>query len=173
MGATTRPRPHRRRPAAADLSHIPHAQAIGLRVVDARPDEAWLESPTSESLVGNPETGVVHAASITNAPRQRRGHRGHPGLEEPRSIASSICGFDYMKPATPGPGHRRLLSLLQGDEERRVRPRVAYHDAGGRPIATMVATFMLGANWTLPAVFARRPEVGFLEQLRERGTASD
>jgi hypothetical protein len=31
---------------------------------------------------------------------------------------------------------------------------VAYHDTPDAPIATMVATFMLGANRALPAVYA-------------------
>ena len=35
--------------------HVPHARAIGLTVVDARPGEIWLRVPYADFLVGNPE----------------------------------------------------------------------------------------------------------------------
>jgi uncharacterized protein (TIGR00369 family) len=135
------------------ISHIPHAQAIGLMVVDARPDEAWLKIPYGEHLVGNPETGVVHGGVITTLLDNAAGTAVIVALEEVRSIATLDLRIDYMKPATPGQdivGYchcykvTRRIAFVRG---------VAYHDMPDDPIATMVAAFMVGANRSLPAVY--------------------
>ena len=138
------------------ISHIPHAQAIGLTVIDARPDEAWLKVPYSENLIGNPETGVVHGGVITTLLDNAAGTAVILALEEPRSIATLDLRIDYMKPATPGRdivGYCRCYKVTRNVAFAR---GVAYHDTADDPIATMVATFMLGANWTLPPVFGRK-----------------
>jgi uncharacterized protein (TIGR00369 family) len=135
------------------VAHIPHARAIGLQVIAAKPAEAWLKVPYAEELVGNPETGVVHGGVITTLLDNAAGSAVIAALPEPRSIATLDLRIDYMKPATPrrdivGYCHcykvTRSIAFVRG---------VAYHDAVDDPIATMVAAFMLGANWALPAVF--------------------
>jgi len=137
------------------IAHIPHARAIGLVVVDVRPDEAWLKVPYSTEIVGNPETGVVHGGVITTLLDNTAGTAVIVALDDPRSIATLDLRIDYMKPATParditGYCHcykvTRSIAFVRG---------LAYHDTPDDPIATMVATFMLGANWTLPAVYMR------------------
>ncbi len=137
------------------VAHIPHAQAIGLTVVEARPDEAWVKVPYSEALVGNPETGVVHGGVITTLLDNAGGTAVILALDEPRSIATLDLRIDYMRPATPGRdivGYCRCYKVTRNVAFAR---GVAYHDTVDDPIATMVATFMLGANWTLPPVFGR------------------
>ena len=137
------------------IAHIPHAQAIGLTVIDVRPDEAWLKVPYSENLIGNPETGVVHGGVITTLLDNAAGTAVILALDEPRSIATLDLRIDYMKPAAPGRdivGYCRCYKVTRNVAFAR---GVAYHDTAEDPIATMVATFMLGANWTLPPVFRR------------------
>ena len=135
------------------ISHIPHAQAIGLAVLDARPDEAWLKIPYGEHLVGNPENGIVHGGVITTLLDNAAGTAVIVALEAVRSIATLDLRIDYMKPATPGQdiiGYchcykvTRRIAFVRG---------MAYHDTPDDPIATMVAAFMVGANRSLPAVF--------------------
>jgi uncharacterized protein (TIGR00369 family) len=139
------------------VSHIPHARAIGLTVVEAKPDEAWVRVPYSADLVGNPATGVVHGGVITTLLDNALGTAVIVSLEKPRSIATLDLRIDYMKPATPGLpiigyGHcykvTRSIAFARG---------VAYHESPDDPIATVVATFMLGANRALPAVFVADP----------------
>jgi uncharacterized protein (TIGR00369 family) len=135
------------------VAHIPHAQAIGLTVIEARPDEAWLKVPYSEALVGNPESGVVHGGVITTLLDNAAGTAVVVALEEPRSIATLDLRIDYMKPATPGRdiiGYCRCYKVTRNIAFVR---GVAYHDRADDPIANMVATFMVGANRALPAVF--------------------
>ncbi|MGH7855808.1 MAG: PaaI family thioesterase [Candidatus Binatia bacterium] len=137
------------------VSHIPHAQAIGLAIIEAKPDEAWLRVPYSADLVGNPATGVVHGGVITTLLDNAAGTAVMAALEEPRSIATLDLRIDYMKPATPGldiVGYCRCYKMTRSIAFVR---GVAYHESPEDPIATMVATFMLGANRALPAVFAQ------------------
>ena len=136
------------------IAHIPHAEAIGLVVLDARPDEAWLRVPYAERLIGNPETGVVHGGVITTLLDNAAGTAVIVALEEPRSIATLDLRIDYMKPAAPGRdivGYCHCYKLTRNVAFVR---GVAYHEAPEDPIATVVATFMLGANRALPPVFA-------------------
>jgi uncharacterized protein (TIGR00369 family) len=135
------------------VAHIPHAEAIGLTVVDVRPDEAWLRVPYSENLVGNPETGVVHGGVITTLLDNAAGTAVIAALTEPRSIATLDLRIDYMKPATPGlaiVGYAHCTKMTANVAFTRC---LAYHESPDDPIAMGVGTFMLGANRSLPAVF--------------------
>jgi uncharacterized protein (TIGR00369 family) len=136
------------------IAHIPHAQAIGLTVLEARPDEARLKVPYAETLVGNPETGVVHGGVITTLLDNAGGTAVILALEQPRSIATLDLRIDYMKPATPGRDIVGYCHCYKVTRNVAFVRGVAYHDTAEDPIATMVATFMLGANWTVPGVFA-------------------
>jgi uncharacterized protein (TIGR00369 family) len=136
------------------ISHVPHATAIGMVVVDVRPDEAWIKIPYAENLVGNPETGVVHGGVITTLLDNVAGIAVMAALEEAISIATLDLRIDYMKPATPGReilSHAHCYKLTQNVAFARC---VAYHDDPKDPIATAVGSFMLAANRSLPAVMS-------------------
>lgn len=136
------------------LSRIPHAMAIGMRVIDVRPDEAWIEVPYDEQLVGNPETGVVHGGVITTVLDNAAGTAVLVALEESTSIATLDLRIDYMKPATPGRSivaHAHCYKVTKNVAFTRC---VAYHDDPSDPIATAVGSFMLAANRIGPAVMA-------------------
>lgn len=134
------------------IAHVPHARAIGMEVVDARPNEAWVKIPYRPDLIGNPQTGVVHGGVITTLLDNSCGIAVMASLDEALSIATLDLRIDYMRPATPGHdiigwSHcykmTRNVAFVRG---------VAYHDSVDDPIASAVATFMLGANRALPAV---------------------
>lgn len=134
------------------VSHVPHARAIGMSVVDARPGHIWLRVPWADFLVGNPETGVIHGGVITTLLDNGGGAAVMTALEELRAVATLDLRIDYMKPATPGRdilGHchchkvTRNVAFVRG---------TAYHDTPDDPIATAAMTFMVGANRTLPGL---------------------
>lgn len=137
------------------VSHVPHARAIGLTVLDVQPGHVWLRIPYADFLVGNPETGVVHGGVITTLLDNGGGAAVMTALEDLRAIATLDLRIDYMKPATPGRdilGHchchkvTRNVAFVRG---------TAYHDTPDDPIASAVMTFMLGANRTTPPLAAR------------------
>jgi len=134
------------------VSHVPHARAIGMSVVDARPGHIWLRVPWADFLVGNPETGVIHGGVITTLLDNGGGAAVMTALDELRAVATLDLRIDYMKPATPGRdilGHchchkvTRHVAFVRG---------TAYHDTPDDPIATAAMTFMVGANRTLPGL---------------------
>ena len=47
------------------LSTIRHCSVLGLPLVEASPGGATLELPYSKSIIGNPETGVIHSGALT------------------------------------------------------------------------------------------------------------
>jgi uncharacterized protein (TIGR00369 family) len=134
------------------VAHVPHARAIGLSVVEARPGQIWLRVPYADFLVGNPETGVIHGGVITTLLDNGGGAAVMTALDELRAVATLDLRIDYMRPATPGKdiiGHchchkvTRHVAFVRG---------TAYHDTPDDPIATAAMTFMVGANRTLPGL---------------------
>ena len=134
------------------IAHVPHARVLGLKVIDVKPSECWIELPYSGELVGNPETGVIHGGVITTLLDQCGGSAVIAALDDIVSIATLDLRIDYMKPATPGRaiiGYSHCYKVTRNVAFARA---VAYHDRPEDPIATAVGTFMLGANRSLPAV---------------------
>jgi len=134
------------------VSHVPHARAIGMSVVDARPGQIWLRVPYADFLVGNPETGVIHGGVITTLLDNGGGAAVMTALDELRAVATLDLRIDYMKPATPG---RDIVGYCHCHKVTRHIAFVrgtAYHDTADDPIATAAMTFMVGASRTLPGL---------------------
>jgi uncharacterized protein (TIGR00369 family) len=134
------------------VSHVPHARAIGMSVVDARPGQIWLRVPWADFLVGNPETGVIHGGVITTLLDNGGGAAVMTALDELRAVATLDLRIDYMKPATPG---RDIVGFCHCHKVTRHIAFVrgtAYHDTADDPIATAAMTFMIGASRTLPGL---------------------
>ncbi|MCF8469861.1 MAG: PaaI family thioesterase [Parvibaculum sp.] len=151
------------------IEHIPYAKAIGLTVIDAKHSEAWLCVPYSETLVGNPETGVIHGGVITSLLDNACGIAVQLALPERVSIATLDLRIDYMKPATP------KLDLTAHTHCYKVTKNIAfvrgtaYHTDKDDPIATCVGTFMLAANRTLPIPASAEGAAEAIRMLRENG----
>jgi uncharacterized protein (TIGR00369 family) len=136
------------------INYVPHAVALGLVVVDAKPGEAWLRVPYDEKLIGNPTTGVIHGGVITTLLDNCAGVAVATALPELRSIATLDLRIDYMKPATP---RRDVIGYTRCYKVTRNIAFVtgsAYHEDPNDPIATTAMTFMLGANKAPPSAFA-------------------
>jgi len=128
------------------ISHVPHAQAIGLEVVAAGQGICRMKVPYAAHLVGNPDTGVVHGGVITSMLDNACGIAVQMALGEPTSIATLDLRIDYMRPAEPGidilgEAHcykvTRSVAFVRG---------TAFHTDPEDPVATCVGAFMLAAN---------------------------
>lgn len=95
---------------------------------------------------------MVHGGVITTLLDNAGGTAVIVALEELRSIATLDLRIDYMRPATPGRDIVGYCHCYKVTRNVAFVRGVAYHDRPEDPIATMVATFMLGANRALPAV---------------------
>lgn len=136
------------------LQNIPHARAIGMMLVRHGADGCLVRVPYAEHLVGDPDTGVVHGGVLTALLDNTCGLAVRPVDSEPVSMATLDLRIDYMGAAQP---HRDIFAEAVCFKRTRhiafVRA-TAYQDTIDDPIATCVASFMLGT----PNV--RRPEAG-------------
>lgn len=136
------------------IEHVPHAKALGMTILDAKPAQAWLSVPYDKKLIGNVETGVIHGGVITAMLDNACGVAVQLALPERVSIATLDLRIDYMKPATPGEtlvGHAHCYKVTRNIAFVR---GTAYHTDPGDPIATCVGTFMLAANRATPMDYA-------------------
>jgi uncharacterized protein (TIGR00369 family) len=137
------------------IQHVPHARAIGLKIVTAKKDHAWLEVPYAPHLVGNPDTGVIHGGVITTLLDNASGVAVQLALPERSSIATLDLRIDYMRPAEPGKTIKAHAHCYKVTQNVAFVRGAAYHDENeDEPIATSVGTFMLAANRATPVAMA-------------------
>jgi uncharacterized protein (TIGR00369 family) len=126
------------------LDHVPHAKAIGMKLVEVRRGRAIVSVPYDERFIGNPETGVIHGGVITTLLDNTMGIAVFCTMTDPNTTATLDMRIDYMRPAEPG---REVLAAAHCYRMTRSIAFVratAYHDDPEDPIATAAAAFMLG-----------------------------
>ena len=134
------------RPALNFYASIPHARELGIEVVEMGKARGTLKIPYAESLIGNPQTQVVHGGVITSLIDSAGGLAVFAALSRMEAIATLDLRIDYMKPAVPE------QSLYASSECYKLTRRIAfvrsiaYQDNAEDPIATSLSTYMRGAN---------------------------
>lgn len=134
------------------LLTIPHARAIGMALVRHDRRGCVVRVPYAEHLVGDPDTGVVHGGVLTALLDNACGMAVRPEDDAPISMATLDLRIDYMGPAQPN-----LDILAEAVCYKRTRHIAfvrasAYQTSPDDPIATCVASFMLGTpNQPRPA----------------------
>ena len=124
----------------------PYGNAIGMSVQDTTDSKLTVKVPYAAHLVGDPDTGVIHGGVITAALDNASGWavRVSKGWQDDLNMATLDIRIDYMQPATP---HVDLLVTAECYKRTKtiafVRA-VAYHEREDDPVATSVATFMMG-----------------------------
>lgn len=125
---------------------IPHARAIGMRLVSHDETGCVVRVPYAEHLVGDPDTGVVHGGVLTALLDNACGVAVRPSeaTTGAASIATLDLRIDYMGAAQP---HQDIFAHAYCFKRTRhiafVRA-TAYQTTVDEPIATCVASFMLG-----------------------------
>jgi len=133
------------------LSHIPHAAAIGMTLVSRSADGCIVRVPYAEHLVGDPDTGVIHGGVITALLDNASGMavRSDPDgadIGEERSMATLDLRIDYMRPAQPRQDLYCDAHCYRMTSNVAFVRAIAYHGDRNDPIASSVATFMLGTK---------------------------
>jgi uncharacterized protein (TIGR00369 family) len=140
-----------RRRAAAFILSMPQAKALGLELVEARPNEAIVRAPYKPELVGNPDTGVIAGGVVTTLLDQTCGQAVWNALDQLTSIATLDLRIDYMRTAEPGLdifAHAHCYKLTRSVAFVRAQ---AYDRDPADPIATAQAAFMLDSNAGRPS----------------------
>jgi uncharacterized protein (TIGR00369 family) len=80
---------------------IPHVAELGIELVHSARGMAIMKLPYRRSLVGNPETGVIHGGAVTTLIDTVCGLATITAPDEPSRIATLDLRIDYLRPATP------------------------------------------------------------------------
>lgn len=92
-------------PLAARMTEfVPHAAAIGMRLVSVEKGRGVMETPWREELVGDPQTGVIASGVVTALLDHTCGLACNAMAETPMPIATLDLRIDYMRPAAPRSG---------------------------------------------------------------------
>ncbi|HDZ55140.1 MAG TPA: PaaI family thioesterase [Pseudomonas xinjiangensis] len=128
--------------ARSFISVLRHCQVLGITVEQADEKGLVLRLPYSESIVGNPVTGVVHGGAITTLMDTCCGISTVCFLPEFEICPTLDLRIDYMRPADPN------KAIFGFAECYRITPAiiftrgVAYQSSKQEPIAHVVGTFM-------------------------------
>lgn len=131
-----------------DYSQVPHGAAIGM-VMDQLPDgRPAIRLPYAAHLVGDPDTGVIHGGVITALLDQAAGMLARPMdlNREEVAIATLDLRIDYMGPATPGEDLWATGECYKRTTDVAFVRASAFHHSEADPVATCVATFMMGTR---------------------------
>ena len=126
------------------IADIPHCQKLGIYVVDADAGRLSLALPYSESIVGNPDTGVIDGGTLTTLLDTACGFAASSTQGAELEMAPTLdLRIDYMKSAEPG------LTVICDAEAYRVSSNIifargiAFHEHDkDNPIAHCSASFM-------------------------------
>ena len=147
------------------IEAIPHAAALGMKVVKVGAGDATLSLEYRREFVGDPTRGVVFGGVITTLMDQALGLAVSCSLEDLRPIATLDLRIDYLRPADPGKALFARAQCYKITRHVAFARGVAYDSAEDDPFATAVATFMLGSSVQENSPFAaalqeyaRKPE---------------
>ena len=84
------------------IEAIPHAQALGLELVEIDAGRAVISMPYDEKLIGDPKTGVIHGGAVSAMLDTCCGAAVMSHPDEPGMTATIDLRIDYMRAATPG-----------------------------------------------------------------------
>jgi len=123
------------------LAHLPHAKALGIRLVSIAPARVEMAMPWAEHLVGDPETGVIHGGAVS-ALMDTCG--GAAVLSHPQCGAHTATidlRIDYMRAATPGQVVRAVAECYHVTRSVAFVRATALDDDAERPVAAATAAF--------------------------------
>ena len=122
------------------IGALPFSRELGLRFVSLGPGVAEVAMPWDDSLVGDPETGVIHGGAVFALMDTCAGTSvlAHPAA--PRRTATLDLRIDYMRGAVPG---RAITARAECFHVARsvAFVRASATDGDPRPLAVAVATF--------------------------------
>lgn len=131
-----------------NYNQVPHAAAIGIETTELADGRPAMRLPYAAHLVGDPDTGVIHGGVITALLDQTAGMLARP-LEQSReevAIATLDLRIDYMGPATVGEDLWATGECYKRTADIAFVRACAFHTSPEDPVATCVATFMLGTR---------------------------
>ncbi|UZE94841.1 PaaI family thioesterase [Alkalimarinus alittae] len=131
------------------VGSLAQCNTLGIKTVQAVPNQLILELPYSDAIIGNPYTGVIHGGAITTLMDTASGSVVICGLEEFELCPTLDLRVDYMHAAAPGESVFAKATCYKITKNIIFTRCLAYQGANEEPVAQCVATFMrIGAEAT-------------------------
>lgn len=126
----------------------PHGEAIGLELVEQHQGYATVTVPYNVNLVGDPETGVIHGGVLTTMLDNASGMsvRAIDEFDDNSAIATLDLRIDYLHSAKPNMPIFAEAECYKRTKNIAFVRGIAYQSDKNDPVATSVATFMLGTS---------------------------
>ena len=123
-----------------------YGEAIGMTLDRIDGKRLIVRVPYAEHLVGDPDTGVIHGGVITAVLDNASGWAVRVGndWQEGMSMATLDLRIDYMRPAKPGEDLLVSAECYKQTKTIAFVRGVAHQGDVDDPVATSVATFMMG-----------------------------
>ncbi len=124
-------------------AHIsPYNRELGLLPHSVRPDWCVLKVEYTRSLVGDPNTRVLHGGVITALLDAAFGFSIFVKLPQRRAMATLDLRIDYLKPATPDKAVLGGAVCYKLTADLAFVRGCAYHESADDAIATAVGIYM-------------------------------
>ncbi len=127
--------------AAQFIGALPHARALGLRLVDIGDGVAEIAMPWSADLVGDPATGVIAGGAVSALMDTCGGAAVMSHPDAPGGTATLDLRIDYMRPATPGQEILARAEVYQMTRSVAFVRATATDGDPARPVATATGAF--------------------------------
>jgi uncharacterized protein (TIGR00369 family) len=128
-------------PARKFMEMLPHAQALGLRLVQMGDGTAEIEMDYDTRLIGDPETGVIHGGAVSALMDTCCGAAAMSHPASPGGTATIDLRIDYMRPATPGQTIRAQAECYHVTRSVAFVRARAMDDDTARPVAAATGSF--------------------------------
>jgi uncharacterized protein (TIGR00369 family) len=133
--------PDKKKIARQFIEALPHARALGLRLLEIGDGMAEIAMPWDPKLVGDPVTGVIAGGAVSALMDTCGGAAVMCHPDAPGGTATLDLRIDYMRPATPGQGivaHAEVYHITRTVAFVRA---TATDDDRARPVATATGAF--------------------------------